>query len=557
MKKIICNKWILPFAFLILLAGCKRDNLLDKFPPDAFTEPTYFKTENDLKYYANSFYGSLPTQFPNNDDNSDNMAPRSLNTLLAGNYTVPSTGGGWGVLNWTGIRRCNYFLARYSRAETHLKERYAAEVRFFRALYYWEKVKNFGDVPLVLADLNENSEELYGPRVPHKQVMDKVLEDLNFAVANLPTKSEAAAGRLHKDAANTLKSRICLWEGTFRKYHKLGDENIFLTEAVNSAEAIINTGIYEIYSTGKPNEDYRNLFIQKDLSGNKEAIMARIFLKDISTHDYTRTSGENNTGLSKSSADAYLFTDGKPIGVTSFSYDDSTPEKEALNRDPRYAQTIAIPGFVWTEPNQIVQLPAIGTSRTSTGYWNIKARSSDPLQWIAGQSDLDAFIFRYAEVLLNYAEAKYELAGTLTQAELDKSINKLRARVAMPNLTPNPAVDPNADDFGYPVTPLLYEIRRERRIELMGEGFRFNDMLRWKAGKLIESTKSIRGMKLTDQLRAKYTYDISKITVDADNYIIVYPTFATKNRVWNDKMYLYPLPTEEIKLYNYKQNPGW
>lgn len=544
-------------AVTLLTVSC--NDYLDRFPKDSFSEPTFFKTENDLIYYANQFYGSLPVQRMDNDNNSDNMVPQNINTFLAGTYTVPGSGGGWASGDWANIRSCNYFLEHYSRAETSFKERYAGEVRFFRALFYWYKVVNFGDVPLLLKALDDNSEELYGPREKREKVMDEVvLEDLKFAVANLPEKNQAAAGRLHKDAARALMSRICLWEGTYRKYRNIEGADTYLDACVKASEELMDAG-YDIYSTGNTDEDYRNLFIQKDLRSNPEAIFYRAYITDKNTHNYTRQASENNTGMSKDFVDSYLFLDdGKPIGLTSHPYDDSTPAKECEGRDPRYTQTIATPGFIMTLPDLAVNLPAIGTSRTSTGYWNIKGRSSDLAQFNADKSDLDLFIFRYAEVLLNYAEAKYELTGSLTIAELDKSINLIRDRVGMPHLTTNPDADPNAVNYGYTVAPLLYEIRRERRIELVGEGFRFNDIIRWKAGKLIEGVKTIRGMKLTDELRSQYAdpSSLNNIAVDDDYYIIVYPSIAT-TRKWNDKSYLYPLPTDEKDRRHYEQNPGW
>ena len=544
-------------AVTLLTVSC--NDYLDRFPKDSFSEPTFFKTENDQIYYANQFYGSLPVQRMDNDNNSDNMVPQNINTFLAGTYTVPGSGGGWASGDWANIRSCNYFLEHYSRAETSFKERYAGEVRFFRALFYWYKVVNFGDVPLLLKALDDNSEELYGPREKREKVMDEVvLEDLKFAVANLPEKNQAAAGRLHKDAARALMSRICLWEGTYRKYRNIEGADTYLDACVKASEELMDAG-YDIYSTGNTDEDYRNLFIQKDLRSNPEAIFYRAYITDKNTHNYTRQASENNTGMSKDFVDSYLFLDdGKPIGLTSHPYDDSTPAKECEGRDPRYTQTIATPGFIMTLPDLAVNLPAIGTSRTSTGYWNIKGRSSDLAQFNADKSDLDLFIFRYAEVLLNYAEAKYELTGSLTIAELDKSINLIRDRVGMPRLTTNPDADPNAVNYGYTVAPLLYEIRRERRIELVGEGFRFNDIIRWKAGKLIEGVKTIRGMKLTDELRSQYAdpSSLNNIAVDDDYYIIVYPSIAT-TRKWNDKSYLYPLPTDEKDRCHYEQNPGW
>jgi len=536
-------------AVTLLTVSC--NDYLDRFPKDSFSEPTFFKTENDLIYYANQFYGSLPVQRMDNDNNSDNMVPQNINTFLAGTYTVPGSGGGWASGDWANIRSCNYFLEHYSRAETSFKERYAGEVRFFRALFYWYKVVNFGDVPLLLKALDDNSEELYGPREKREKVMDEVvLEDLKFAVANLPEKNQAAAGRLHKDAARALMSRICLWEGTYRKYRNIEGADTYLDACVKASEELMDAG-YDIYSTGNTDEE--------DLRSNPEAIFYRAYITDKNTHNYTRQASENNTGMSKDFVDSYLFLDdGKPIGLTSHPYDDSTPAKECEGRDPRYTQTIATPGFIMTLPDLAVNLPAIGTSRTSTGYWNIKGRSSDLAQFNADKSDLDLFIFRYAEVLLNYAEAKYELTGSLTIAELDKSINLIRDRVGMPHLTTNPDADPNAVNYGYTVAPLLYEIRRERRIELVGEGFRFNDIIRWKAGKLIEGVKTIRGMKLTDELRSQYAdpSSLNNIAVDDDYYIIVYPSIAT-TRKWNDKSYLYPLPTDEKDRCHYEQNPGW
>lgn len=550
----------------MLLAGltvtsCKNDDFLDKYPPDAFTEPSYFKTEQELSFFVNQFYGSLPLNILNSTDiQSDNMVPNSPNTFLMGTYTVPSSGGGWEIGNWSGIRNCNFFLDNYQRVSGTTKEKYAGEVYFFRALFYWRKVVQFGDVPLILKKVGDTSPEIFGPRTPRKEVMNQVLNDLNLAIDKLPEKSATEVGRLHKDAALALKSRIALWEGTYRKYHKLGDEQVFLEAAVDASEKLMNKG-YEIYSTGNPEQDYRDLFIKIDLAGNKEAIFHRTYLRSVeyARHEYSRYAKGSNNGLSKDFVEQYLFKDGSYIGSsTTFTYDDSTPTKEAENRDPRYAQTIATPGFVKTSsvPPIVVNLPEIGTPVTTTGYWFIKGMSSDPAQEEAYSSDTDMFIFRYAEVLLNYVEAKYEL-GRLTQADLDKTINKIRDRVGMPHLITSVATDPNASNYGYAVTPLLHEIRRERRIELVGEGFRFDDILRWKAGQLINNPKTIKGMKLTDELKTQYNSSaIEKIPVDSNKYIIVYPAYPN-GRTWNDKMYLYPLPTDEIKLLGYQQNPGW
>lgn len=546
------------------ISSCKQDNFLDRLPQDKLTAEILFKTENDLKLYCNQFYDSLPVEFANQDGQSDNQVPPQINGFLAGTYQVPGSEGGWKSDDWASIRSCNYFLRKNTdpNLSQDIKDKYNAEVRFFRAMYYWDKVVRFGDVPIYETDLNETSPELYNPRDPHKKVMDFVLKDLDFAVAHLP--EPTAENRVHKYAALALKSRIALWEGTFRKYHGLGDAEVFLQAAADASLQIISSKKYEIYSTGNPSADYKNLFIQDDLSKNSESILSRIYIANITTNNYSRTISENGAGFSKDFVNSYLCTDGKPISVSPLYAGEDTPENEVKNRDPRYAQTIATPGYIITinENGSTIALlrPNVGTTATSSGYQVIKGRSSDVKHINANQDNLDRFIYRYAEVLLNYAEAKAEL-GQLTQEVLDTSVNKLRRRVGMPDmsltsLTP----DPNTPFPG--ISLPLQEIRRERRVELAGDGFRFKDILRWKAGELINNPKTILGMKLTDAYKATYPKDangksqVDNVQLDDQGYVRVYPNITA--RVWNDKMYLYPLPKDQLLLNkNFKQNPGW
>ncbi|MCT3896995.1 RagB/SusD family nutrient uptake outer membrane protein [Elizabethkingia anophelis] len=550
-------------AALINMSSCKRDELLDRAPQDKLTEDVLFKTENDLKLYVNQFYTSLPVEFSDQDSQSDNQVPNSINSFLAGTDQVPGSGGGWSTGDWSGIRACNYFLRKNADPQLgqDIKNKYNAEVRFFRAMFYWDKVVRFGDVPIYETDLNETSPELYNPRDSHKKVMDFVLKDLDFAVANLA--EPTAENRVHKYAALALKSRIALWEGTFRKYHSLGDAEVFLQAAADASLQIINSGKYDIYSTGKPDVDYNNLFIQEDLTKNKENILSRIYITNISTTNYSRGAGNGN-GYSKSLIESYLCKDGKPISVSPLYAGDDTPENEVKNRDPRYPQTIATPGFIITinENGSTTKLerPNIGTSATSTGYQVIKGRSSDVKLQNANQDNIDRFIFRYAEVLLNYAEAKAEL-GQLTQDILDISVNKLRKRVGMPDMSlASLTADPNTPFPG--ISLPLQEIRRERRVELAGDGYRFKDLLRWRAGELINNPKTIMGMKLTDAYKATYPKDangksqVDNVLRDAQGYVRVYPNITA--RAWDNKMYLYPLPKDQLLLNkNFKQNPGW
>lgn len=565
------TRYVLYISFLVLLAAsCKREDFLDRFPQDAISEPTYFKNENDLMLYINRFYDYLPLQrsardIPTDyesDANSDNYVPGAINTFLAGQYVVPPSGEGWATASWENIRGVNYFLQRYNRAQADqtIKNYYAGEARFFRALFYWEKVKMFGAVPWLTTDLTDTSSALlYGPRQPHKVVMDSVLSDLNFAVANTAESTNSSfTGRITKDVALALKARICLWEGTFRKYHALGDEQPFLAAAAEAAETIINTGRYQIYKTGNPGSDYYNLFIQEELKGNRESILARRYIRNVSMHNLTRDISNVWPALSKDFVRAFLMRDGKPTALSSLYMGDNTLDEEQMNRDPRFSQIIATRGFSFTNnadgSQDLMTLPRIPS--VVTGYAIIKNYSPDPLQWAQSQSTLDLFIFRYAETLLIYAEAKAEL-GEANQTVIDRTINEIRGRVGMANMVIADLVKDPASVF--PALPvLLDEIRRERRIELVGEGFRFDDLLRWKAGNLIENPETILGMKLTPALRAQYPANqISNVQVNANNYIRVYPNITS--RTWNDKMYLYPIPTDQLTLNPalLPQNPGW
>ncbi|SIN66330.1 RagB/SusD family nutrient uptake outer membrane protein [Chitinophaga niabensis] len=550
------------FALILLLGACKKEDFLDRFPQDAISDPTYFKNENDLKLYLNRFYDALPVQRGNNEANSDNFAQGNRNTFLAGEYVVPATDDNWSYAGWANIRYVNYFLQRYNRAEMDaaLKNNYAAEGRFFRALFYWDKVKRYGAVPWINTDLTDTSTAiLFGPRQPHKQVMDSVLADLNFAVANAAEATNTQfAGRITKDVALALKARICLWEGTFRKYQALGDEQTYLREAVTASETLINSGRYSIYKTGNPQKDYYNLFIQEELRGNKETILAMRYIKDVSMHNLTRQISDVWPALTKNFVRSFLDKNGVPTALSPLYQGDETLDKEMIDRDPRFSQIVATRGFSFTNnPNGTrdeMTLPRI--PGVVTGYAAVKNYSPDPAQWNANQSTLDLFIFRYAETLLIYAEAKAEL-GEADQAVIDKTINKIRERVGMANMVIATLVkDPQSI---FPTLPvLLDEIRRERRIELVGEGFRFDDLLRWKAGNLINNAETILGMKLTPALRAQYpTNQVSNVQVDANFYIRVYPNIAA--RTWNDKMYLFPLPTNELTLNPalLPQNQGW
>lgn len=540
MKKIFS---ILITLSLITFFSC-NDDFMERYPLDKVNDANFWQTPTDLMTYANQFYPILSRISAYTTDNmSDNQGSASIVSYIWNEYVVPSSGGGWAKSDWSEIRSCNYFLQRYSKVkgDIALINRYAAEIRFFKAYYYHEKIKQFGDVPWLSYDLKTNSEELMAPRDSRKLVMDSIIADLNYAITNLP--ETASDNRLTKYAALAFKARACLFEGTFRKYHNLGDHATILQEAVNAAEAIINSGKFSLYSTGDTKNDFFNLFIQAELAGNPEGIMIQQFTDPLLMHNRVRQLGEAGTGFTKDFAETYLCIDAKPISVSPLYKGDAQFADEFVDRDPRMKQTIYTKDRPYlitsTGEYEYQDVPQFNNGMCYTGYRIIKFWSPTQRDFEYQRCILDDFIFRYGEVLLIYAEAKAELEEC-TQGDLDKSVNLLRKRVGMPDLDVNVGfVDPNWSNWEVSVSPLINEIRRERRVELAAEGFRFDDLRRWKAGKLLTNAKTYLGAR----------------DPGTNDYRILYPG---KTRTWNDKQYLYPLPLDELVLNpQFVQNPGW
>lgn len=532
-------------VLVVLSFGC-NDEFMDRFPPDKVNDANYWKTPGDLKNFANQFYPSLTTSGNWTKDNmTDNQAPANRNSFVWDEYVVPATDGGWSKADWSNIRSCNFFLQRYNSVQGEQEEvlNYVGEVKFFRAWYYFEKVRTFGDVPWLSQDLNIDSEELNRERTSRKTVVDSIVMDLDYAIAHLPETS--AAERLTKYAALALKSRVCLYEGTWMKYHDLDDPVGLLQQAVVASLEVINSGMFELYATGNPQEDYYNLFIINNLAGNKEAIMFKKYTEDLLMHNRVRQLGEAGSGFTKDFVESYLDIEGIPIALSDEYQGESVKDylQEFKNRDPRMKQSIYTPDQPYHITNdgeiQYQAAPQFDNGMTFTGYRIFKMFSPTQRDFEYQRNTIDEFIFRYAEVLLNLAEAKAEL-GELNQEDLNISINQLRARAGMPDLALNVGfVDPNWPNWEVPVSGIINEIRRERRIELAAEGFRFDDLMRWKAGKLLENPKTYLGA----------------LDPETNEYRVLYPG---RTRVWDNKLYLYPIPSQEIALNpNIIQNPGW
>ena len=582
MKKNITMNFRYMILAVILLALTACEDFLTRRPKDELSPDTYFKTETECQLYTNNFYTILPvaTDFYQEDD--DYIIPNSLSTKVIGNRVVPTTAGTW---NWNMLRQINFFLSRSHQCEDNaVREKYEAVARFFRAYFYFEKVKRYGDVAWVDEPIDANDKTLYRGRDPRAMVMEHVLEDIDFAIENLPSGKDVY--RVTKWTALALKSRIFLFEGTFRKYHGLEGWEDCLKESAAASFKFINESGYGIYKSGTT--PYQNLFTLAD-SDRSEVILTRAYKQSISlVHDangaFTSTTSSRN-GLAKDVVDMYLMSDGSRF-TDKPRYDAMDFYDEMQNRDPRLAQTIRTPGYTRIGDTEIL---APNMAAVTTGYQPIKfvcEKKYDSYQ----TSENDMPVFRAAEVYLNYAEAKAEL-DQLSQGDLDMSVNKIRARVSMPAINMDQAnADPDPylldKTTGYPNvaksanTGVILEIRRERTVELILEGFRYWDIMRWKEGKRFE--RPFYGMRLDGvgeyDLDRNGTVDFIVYEGDAPATAqgVVYKSLSELNlssgtegnivlhsdikRSFDEsKDYLYPIPTEDIVLTQgvVKQNPGW
>ena len=563
---------------VLLFTGC--DNLLDKQPLDKFTDSNFWTSETNVEAFANRFYDNFSGYA-----NSGDFYFRTLNDNQASSgFTewnfkqVPASSSLWNNC-YEEIRRANLMIARIpdiAAMTDAQKNHWIGVARLFRALNHFQLVRAFGDIIYVdkVLDVTDEDKEnyLYGAREDRDAVMDKVLEDINFAVANI-TKNAESRVFINAAVAQAMKSDICLFEGTFCKYRSTADgqkapdaarANKFLTEAKTAAKAVMDNNMYVL------NDSYKANYDSEDLSKNKEMILYKKYEYGVMGHSLISftCSSTMQSGLTKSAFDSYLFIDGKPLALTSQPKTDHPVMSAAGNlnitnllnvRDPRLAAHIDT--VLMYRGNDFLRFnTGTMTTTSSTGYGVCKF-DSEKLPSIRrfdnGANDTDAPVYWLAPVYLNYAEACAEL-GSCTQNDLNISVNKLRARVGMPHMPVNPAADP-ANNMG--VSALIWEIRRERRVELMFDNNdRYWGLIRW------HQLDKLDISKYPDQMKGAYvkgdpvagTKDCVPIT--SDGYADA--NAAGKSRTFEARQYLYPIPSGQIDLYKaagktLTQNPGW
>ena len=585
-KKYSTIKLVSLFVGSILTVSC-NDSFLDRYPIAEISPENSFKTADDLRLYTNGFYEQLPSirSIIDADLKTDNVLYSSIPDEQRSHERILPSETGSGGWDWEDLREINLFFDNYQRCTDEAgRDKYEGVARFFRAWFYFDKVKRFGDVPWYETVIQTGDIDLlYKARDSREFVVSKIIQDLEIAVDKLG--DERASDQVTRWTALALLSRVCLYEGTFRKYHtELGIQgsDTLLQKAYEAAGRVMDESGYTLYSTGNPDTDYRDLFastLKED-----EVILGRRYsltLNQMHNVNYYLTSRtQRDIGLTKDLVDSYLQLNGMPF-TSKTGYATMEFYDEMQSRDRRLAQTIRSLGYQRIGGTATL-LPDFAA--TMTGYQLCKFLS-DETQDGDGASYQDVAFIRYAEVLLNYAEAKAEL-GIITQDDIDRTIRLIRSRVSMPNLdmtSANQSPDavlaalyPNVSGSNQGI---ILEIRRERRIELVMEGFRWDDLVRWKVGKLLEphfigmyfpslGEFDLDGDGAPDLMlytgtapstTAAQSVEIGGVLqlTEGDHGNLI--GFKDNTKQFDESRdYLYPLPTGDLLLNeNLEQNPNW
>ena len=555
---------------LLLLASffvACNDEFLECMPQDQMTDANFWQTEEHLVSVVNTFTAALQGAYWINiteimADSAPWAVTTAFRTIGGGNCTTETSqiNSLW-VTCFTGIGRVNYFLNNYNRAvnvpET-VRKRYAAEAYFYRAYNYWVLTSYFGDVPYITDELNVESPDVYRGRDKRSEVIAKITKDLEDHYTDLPEYVEAGSaefGRVSQCAALALLSRIYLF-------------NEMYDECISAAERAMANSYYELYSTGNPDKDYENMFNYTGRASrnanNKETLLAFVYNYDLgesarTSHNLSRSNwvpGDYARFVpTNSMIEAWLTEDGEIWDpATAQTYEDVFK-----GRDPRMVQSVLAPGSSWeggqsadlnSTDDKIYTYPLLTNNKiaamTYSGYYMRKYVEPSTVKYVS-HDDNDIVMIRLAEVLLNYAEAK-ERINQLTQADLDKTINKIRDRVGMVHMKLSDL--PQGSD-------IRTEIQRERRVELFFEGHRYFDIIRWKQGHLLGEDLIGVNRRWLDQSRlaVKLDTDLTWVTKNGEKYLLI----ETGRRFDPKKNYLLPIPFKQMQLNPNlaPQNPGW
>lgn len=585
---------------------------LDKMPEGVLSTSNPFVTTGEISIYLDQFYedGLRLQDFDTGggkhiagaDTHSDNMTSSSVSSLLAGEMSI---GNAVEMANYTQIRNLNFLLTNLGNCPdkgTALFNHYVGEAYYFRAWYYYQMFVSYGQLTWVNTPLDPTIEAMKLPRANRTVIADSILADLDKAVTLLKTQDNCAGMRIHKDVARALKSEVALFEGTWEKYHKakkdeffdptVTDEKIrsYLTQAANAAEEVMNRKIWKIYNTGEKLNDYRVLFQTSNLSNNPEVLWYKQYDGDQIGNNVDRylNQGGGGVGVDASLVDDYLTIDGKPfIGEQRIEAKKIFGnELQPTLRDPRLGQTVCMPGQQLRPDDKAPYYqvpPLIGSSaynQNMTGYSLLKHVQIDYTGSLDGldKGATPAIQFRYADILLNYAEALAELDGAANAQKIIEALQPLRTRAGMPAVDFDREYNTETDYAFRTLDKYIQAVRRERRIEKACEGRRQEDIFRWAAAdELIVGKWSKGALFIGSNLEnhpvygGKLVYDkasgnnlaLSGKPGDALRYIVPLSTADYKDG-WKFNVhrdYLLPIRSsmlsEDMTGGQWKQNPGW
>ena len=599
----------LSIAALFSLTACFD---LNKMPEGVLSTQNPFATTGEMRIYLDQFYDdSLRLQdfdtgggryIAGADTHSDNMTSSSVSTLLAGEMSL---GNAVRLKNYTIIRNLNFLLTNLgncSEKGSALFNQYVGEAYYFRAWYYYQMFVNYGQLTWVNTPMDPNIETMRLPRANRTVIADSILADLDKAIWYLNTQDNSAGMRVHKDVARALKSEVALFEGTWEKYHKAKNDKFFdptvtdekictyLTLAAAAAKEVMDRNVWKIYNTGKKLNDYRVLFQTTNLSSNPEVLWFKQYDGDQIGNNVNRylNQGGGGVGVAASLVDDYLTIDGKPFVGEQVIEAKKTfgNELQPTLRDPRLGQTVCMPGQQLRPDDKAPYYqvpPLIGSSaynQNMTGYSLLKHVQIDYTGSLDGLSKgaTPAIQFRYADILLNYAEALAELDGAANAQKIIEALQPLRDRVGMPTVDFDREYNMEVDYAFRTLNKYIQAVRRERRVEKACEGCRQGDIFRWAAadelivgkwpkgalfiGSNLEN-HPLYGGKLVYDKASGNNLTLSGKPGDAFRYIVPSGTADYKDG-WKfnvNRDYLLPIQprmlSEEMTGGQWKQNPGW
>lgn len=584
-------------ASILLFSSCS--DFLDREPITKPEAGNFLTGAIQVENYINGLYMTLPSfskfglGVRSEEKNSDNIIAEKYDARLHGQNNQFSGASDWQT-GYQNLRKVNYFFHNYKVPEAQENEDVLSlkgEAYFLRAYWHFDLLKKFGSIPVMDAFWDENA-TIAGLQIPAKtrnEVARFILSDLVEAKNLLHSRGKYSGIRINKEAAMVLAMNVALYEGTWEKYHSSDDfasstneSNYFLGEVINWGNELFGCGI-DLYKTGQnPGDAFAALFNSKDLSGMGEVLLWRKYSSDEGVfHDVNGNlkagvvDSEGAAGITQSLVDNYLNADGTFIDPTNEKFKDFKETFEG--RDPRLIQTVMNEGAKFAsattatpmhleeytdEKKNTISPPKLagdGNTRSLTGY---HIRLGIDTTFVSGNGETALPIIRYAEGLLAYAEAAAELE-MWSDDIANKTLKALRERAGVKYLAP--AKDANFTDFGYTLTPVLQEIRRERRSELALQGFRLDDLMRWKADKLIVGKRG-KGAYVGDEsiLFKSYSPDNQKrirerLTLDDNKWADpMAGTLPSGYQFHADRDYLLPIPPSELELNKkLKQNPKW